>query len=106
MIVKLLTEHHLVFLSLKGGCIGSSKSTHVKMSHCWKSHALAHMSLSLPTREHNILRQRCIAASVHGQVTYQGMLTTSSVILDGANTMKSGEKLLDDFLKNVFRKVF
>ena len=30
MIVKLLTEHHLEFLSLKGGCIGSSESTHVK----------------------------------------------------------------------------
>ena len=41
MIVKLLTEHHLECLSLKGGCRGSFKSTHVKMSHCWKSHALA-----------------------------------------------------------------
>ena len=41
MIVKLLTEHHLECLSLKGGCRGSSKSTYVKMSHCWKSHALA-----------------------------------------------------------------
>ena len=41
MIVKLLTEHHLEFLSLKGDCRGSSESTHVKMTHCWKSHALA-----------------------------------------------------------------
>ena len=41
MIVKLLTEHHLEFLSLNGGCRGSSESTHVKMPHCWKSHALA-----------------------------------------------------------------
>ena len=38
---KLLTEHHLEFLSLKGGCRGSSESTHVKMAHCWKSHAMA-----------------------------------------------------------------
>ena len=30
MIVKLLTEHHLKFLSLKGGCTGSSESTLVK----------------------------------------------------------------------------
>ena len=45
MSVKLLTEHNLEFLSLKGGCIGSSESTHVKMPHCWKSHALAHLSL-------------------------------------------------------------
>ena len=42
MIVKLQTEHHLEFVSLKGGCRGSSESTHVKMPHCWKSHALAH----------------------------------------------------------------
>ena len=38
MIVKLLTTQHLEFLSLKGG---SSESTHVKMPHCWKSHATA-----------------------------------------------------------------
>ena len=44
MIVKLLTEHHLEFLSLKGGCRGSSESTHVKMPHCWKSHVMAHLS--------------------------------------------------------------
>ena len=31
MIVKLLTEHHLEFLSLKGGCRGSYESTLVKM---------------------------------------------------------------------------
>ena len=43
MIVKLLTEHHLEFLSLTGGCRGSSQSTLVKMSNCWKSHAAAHL---------------------------------------------------------------
>ena len=43
MIVKLLTEHHLEFLSLKGGCRGSSESTLVQMSNCWKSHASAHI---------------------------------------------------------------
>ena len=41
MIVKLLNEHHFEFLSFKGGCRGSSESTHVKMPHCWKSHATA-----------------------------------------------------------------
>ena len=41
MIVKLLAEHHLEFLSLKGGCIGPSESTLVKMPHCWKSHVVA-----------------------------------------------------------------
>ena len=33
--VKLLSEHHLKFLSFKGG---SSESTLVKMPHCWKSY--------------------------------------------------------------------
>ena len=41
MIVKLLTEHHLEFLCLKGGCTGLSESTLVKMPHCWKSHVTA-----------------------------------------------------------------
>ena len=45
MIVKLLTEHSLKSLSLKGGCTGSSESTIVKMPHFWKSHVVAHMSL-------------------------------------------------------------
>ena len=43
MIVKLLTEHHLEFLSFKGGCRGSSESTLVKMSNYWKSHAAAQL---------------------------------------------------------------
>ena len=41
MIVKLQIEHHLEFLSLKGGCRGSSDSTNVKMSNRWKCLALA-----------------------------------------------------------------
>ena len=43
MTVKLQTEYHLEFLSLKGGCTGSSESTLVKIPHCWKSHVLAHL---------------------------------------------------------------
>ena len=43
MTVKLLTEQHLEFLGLKGGCTGSSESTLVKMPHCWKSHDTAHL---------------------------------------------------------------
>ena len=46
MIVKLLTVHYLEFLSLKGGCRGSSESTHVKMPHFWKSHATAQIMFS------------------------------------------------------------
>ena len=54
MIVKLLTEHNLEFLSLKGGCRGLSESTHVKIPYCWKSHALADtliISTHPPTQE-------------------------------------------------------
>ena len=48
MIVKLLTEQHLEFLSLKEGCTGSSESTLVKMPHCWKSHATAKLCMAWP----------------------------------------------------------
>ena len=41
MSINLLTEHYLEFLSIKGGCTGSSESTHVKTPHCWKSHVTA-----------------------------------------------------------------
>ena len=54
MIVELLTEHLLEYLSLKRGCRGSSKSTHVKMPHCWKSHAITHIYLT--AKEAYILR--------------------------------------------------
>ena len=47
MIVKLLTEHNLEFLSLKAGCRGSSESTHVKMPYSWKSHAMPHFIFCL-----------------------------------------------------------
>ena len=43
MTVKLLTEHHLGFLSLKGGCTGSSESTPVKIPHYWKSRVTAQL---------------------------------------------------------------
>ena len=42
MNIKLLTEHHLEFLSSKGGCTGLSESTLVKMPHFWKSDVMAH----------------------------------------------------------------
>ena len=45
MTVKLLTEHHLEFLSLTGDCTDSSESTLVKMPHCWKSHVTAQIIL-------------------------------------------------------------
>ena len=47
--VKRQTEHHLEFLSLKGGFPGLSESTLVKMPNCWKSHVAAHSFLKLTT---------------------------------------------------------
>ena len=41
MTVKLLTEQHLEFLSLKAGDTGLSESSLVKMPHGWKSHVMA-----------------------------------------------------------------
>ena len=41
MAVKLLTEHHLEFLSLKGCLLGLSESTLVKILQCWESHVTA-----------------------------------------------------------------
>ena len=51
MTVKLQTEHHLEFLSFKGGCTDSSESTLVKLPHCRKSHVAAQvlvLYLNLP----------------------------------------------------------
>ena len=51
--VKLLTEHYLEFLSLKGGFTGSSESTLVKIPHCWKSHVKAQfLSILFPQTKH------------------------------------------------------
>ena len=55
MIVKLLTEHNLEYLSLKGGCRDSSESTLVKMPHCWKSHVAAYYGVqSIAKQSQNI----------------------------------------------------
>ena len=60
MSVKLLTEQHLEFLSLKGGCTGSSESTLVKMPYCWKSRVAA------PLRETSVL----IASEIYSVFTF------------------------------------
>ena len=48
--VKLQTKHTLEFLSLTGGCTGSSASTLVKLPHCWKSHVMGHLSPTVPNQ--------------------------------------------------------
>ena len=54
MIVKLLTEHHLEFLNLTGGCGGSSESALVKMSNCWKSQSTAHLIFTFTLAQLNL----------------------------------------------------
>ena len=58
MTVKLKTEHHLEFLSLKGGCTGSSESSHVKMPHCWKSHVVAQADV------HDVMRRLMLVCAI------------------------------------------
>ena len=58
MIVKLLTEHHLEFLSLKGGCRGSSESTHVKIR--LSPHIVYHII------EYSLLEISCTGSNIFG----------------------------------------
>ena len=60
MTLKPLTEQHLQFLSLKGGCTDSSESTLVKVPHCSKSHVAAH---SIPYWATTWENQQCGPAS-------------------------------------------
>ena len=58
MSAKLLSEHHLEFLSLKGGCKGSSESTLVKKPHCWISHVAAQLYTCIITSDSNSFHVR------------------------------------------------
>ena len=55
MSVKLLTEHNLEFLSLKGDCTGSSESTLVKIPNCLKSRVMAHLIFVFLDQDQEIL---------------------------------------------------
>ena len=78
MIVKPQTEHDLEFLSLKGGCRGSSESTLVKMSNCWQSHAAAHF---LPLTK-QLLKQCHVTLGFGCPVTWQVNSTESPAFQD------------------------
>ena len=78
MTVKLVTEHHLEFLSLKGGCTGSYESTFVKMPHCWKSHATANIVLLFLVWNKWIYYTSSISVSqsvlLHGSIYLSGFM--------------------------------
>ena len=77
MIVKLLTEHHLEFLSLKGGCRGSYESALVKMPHCWKSHATAqNFGLSIKRSLTEQLDHLCVCQVIWDNFTQLGKMPT------------------------------
>ena len=67
MTVKLLTEHHLEFLSLKVGCTGSSESIHVKNATLLE--ITCHSSTML---SHHILESMSVLLKCHNykQLTY------------------------------------
>ena len=84
MSIKLLTEHHLEFLNLKGGCTGSSESTLVKMPHCWKSQVAAHFWLplagkSLITDELTTDERSCIYFFSSSRPKCHAMFTDSTI---------------------------
>ena len=58
MSVKLLTKHHLEFLSLKRGCAGSFESP------CWKSHVAAQIHLSTTPLALAAVRSKVVIVSV------------------------------------------
>ena len=96
MSVKLLTEHHFEFLSLKGGCTDSSESTQIKIPHNWKSHVAAQQLLSVTSRI-NCIVARCLINVVYltACCLYQVMMTLHSlndVANDAESTYKSKMK--------------
>ena len=60
MVFKLLTGRNLEFLSLNGGCTGSSESTLVKMPHCWKSRVTAQLFLAGSSCKQIVLGMSCL----------------------------------------------
>ena len=56
--IKLLTAHHLEFLST-----GSYESIHVKMPHCWKSHDAGQLSSPKPVMTSTHLRPSTLTSN-------------------------------------------
>ena len=106
MIVKLLIEHHLEFLSLKGGCRCSSESTYVKMPHCWKFHALAQMVFSVQFQDvcHDLLcdvgriyrNGSCVSAFKHSM----GLCFKISIQLEEIHNMNGMDKHSDSIQRD------
>ena len=81
MIVKLLTERHLEFLSITGGCRGPSESTLVKMSNCWKSRALAQFIMAVTCTLPGNLNLWRLKVTKYSRITPSQLLRKSSKIV-------------------------
>ena len=100
MSVKLLTEHHLEFLSFNGGCTGLSESTHVKMPHCWKSHAAAEIPGRVAQSVTCLATDACltaipgVASSIparsHTFVEIDHEIISTVILLPSADSFKKG----------------
>ena len=83
MSVKLLTEDYLEFLSSKGGCTGSSESTHVKMPHCWKSHVTAQIiKFPLLLKFHSLVSQNAVCSPKLWHAEYFNALLSFSIVIE------------------------
>ena len=91
MIVKLLTEHHLEFLCLKGGCPGSSECTLIKMQHCWKYHDAAQMLLCFQLQSASLLFVDNPVGTGFSYVDHESALTTnvSQIAIDMVVLLKT-----------------
>ena len=85
--VKLLTEHHFEFLSLKGGCIDLSDSTLVKIPHYWKSHVAAHKKVCY---NKGVMRQSALLV-VNPITLYKSFALNPGVPSSTGSTSRSGE---------------
>ena len=95
MTVELLTECHLEFLSLKGGCTDSSEFTHVKMPHCLKSHVTAQMKTYIAT--HSGLDSDYTMLKYPYIISWPEMgLITKKVILLHVNNKGADQPVLSD----------
>ena len=99
MSVKLLTEHHLELLSLKGGWIGLYESTLVKMPCCWKSHVTAHFGVNMRKPEFVSCKQQSRSAYTSTPLfetlwkVYRESYMSSHVLLNLLNDLGKRDKM-------------
>ena len=98
MIVKLLTEHHLEFLSLIGGCRGLCESAHVKTPHCWKSHATTqnHLQILFYTIVNDLILEYTTNVIFNKMIifsTYRGSYMSAYVLLNLLNELGKRDKM-------------